>query len=79
MKTISSSEFIARPDFYLDMAINHDVCIKKGSKLYHLVCEPSTNEQPILSPDDDFRRAITAEEFKERMRLSIHKFFANKP
>jgi hypothetical protein len=35
-------------------------------------------EQPISPNDNDFYRAITAEELKARMRVSIHNFFANK-
>ena len=34
--------------------------------------------QPFLEPDDDFRRAITGEELKRRMRTSISNFFASK-
>ncbi|MDR0437650.1 MAG: hypothetical protein LBH22_05035 [Bacteroidales bacterium] len=35
-------------------------------------------EQRILEPDDDFYRAISMEEFRERMHVSIRKFFADK-
>ena len=40
--------------------------------------ELKRREQIFLEPDDDFRSAITMDEFKERMRVSIHKFFADK-
>ena len=33
-------------------------------------------QQVVLQPDDDLRRAITAEELKKRMRVSISNFFA---
>jgi len=32
----------------------------------------------ILAPDDDLRRAITANELKEKMRKAIYNFFENK-
>jgi len=35
-------------------------------------------QQIVLQPDDDLRRAITAEELKKRMHISISKFFADK-
>ena len=35
-------------------------------------------EQAILQPDDDLRNAITIDELKERMSVSISKFFADK-
>ena len=35
-------------------------------------------QQVVLQPDDDLRRAITAEELKKRMRVSISNFFADK-
>ncbi len=78
MKTISSSEFTAHPERYLDMASHQEVRIKKGRKTYHLTCEASDDEQLVLQPDDDFHRAITAEELKKRMHVSIHKFFEDK-
>ncbi len=78
MRTISTHEFSANPDLYLDMACEQDVYIQKGQQVFHLTCEPPIPPQPFLEPDDDFRRAITIDEFKKRMRVSIHKFFADK-
>ena len=40
--------------------------------------ELKRREQIFLEPDDDFRRAITADELKERMHVSIREFFADK-
>ncbi len=77
MRTITNSEFAAHPEMYLDMAREQDVRVKKGHETFRLVYE-TPDEQPLLEPDDDFRRAISFDELKERMSVSIHKFFADK-
>ena len=81
MTFVSSKEFISNQDKYFDLALNGGVCIRRGDYLFHLVCAPFEEQyppQPFLEPDDDFRRAITGEELKRRMRTSISNFFANK-
>ena len=40
--------------------------------------ELKRREQIFLEPDDEFRSAITIDELKERMHVSIRKFFADK-
>ncbi len=72
MKTISNREFIANPGMYFDMAREQDeVRVKKGREVFHIVYEPAMSEQPILAPDDDYRRAISMDEFKERVLVKI--------
>jgi len=78
MTIISSKEFATHQDKYFNLAINEDVCIKRERKIFRLVYEPVAEEQAVLQPDDDLRRAITAEELKKRMRVSISNFFADK-
>ncbi len=67
MKTISNREFCANPDLYMGVAKEQDVRIRRGRRVYHLICEPPADEQPLLAPDDDLRRALSAEEFRERL------------
>ncbi len=79
MITVSNSEFIANPEMYFDYAREKDeVRVEKGHEVYHIIYEAPTLRQPVLEPDDDYRRAITIDELKERMSVSIHKFFADK-
>ncbi len=78
MTTISSNDFASRPDMYLDMAENHDVCIKKGQKMFHIVYVPAAGEQPVLEPDDDLRNAITGEELLAGIYSDLETFFADK-
>ena len=78
MTLVSSKEFSVNQDRYFDLAKNEDVFIKRNENRYRLVYEMQQPEQEILEPDDDLRRAITAEELKKRMHVSIRKFFADK-
>ena len=78
MKTISNREFCANPDLYLGVAKEQDVRIRRGRGMFTLVYTPPADELPLRAPDDKLRSAITGEELKKRMRVSIHKFFADK-
>ncbi len=78
MRTISNREFVANPEMYLGMATRQEVRVRKGQRVIRLTCEPPATRQPVLEPDDDYRSAITVDELKERMSVSIHKYFADK-
>jgi hypothetical protein len=79
MTVISSKEFVANEDKYFDMALSEDVCIKRDEYLFHLVCTPgSIDEQKILKPDDDLRRAITKDELLEGIYANIAKMYDEK-
>ena len=81
MIVVSSKEFISNEGKYFDLALDEDVGIKRGDYTFYLVNRPVENQyppQPFLEPDEDLRRAITAEELKKRMSVSIRNFFENK-
>ena len=81
MTLVSSKEFIADEDKYFDLALNGGVCIQRGDFVYHLVSVPFEKQyppQPFLEPDEDLRRAITAEELLERIHKDIHRKFASR-
>jgi hypothetical protein len=81
MTVVSTKEFSTDQDKYFDMAVNGHVCIKRGENMFYLSYAPveaQYPEQEILEPDDDLRRAITGEELKKRMHISIRNFFADK-
>jgi hypothetical protein len=71
MRTISGSEFLAHPEKYLNMAVEQDVRIQKGREMFHIVYAPPVDEQPILQPDDDLRRALSANEFREKLKVVL--------
>ena len=81
MTVVSSKEFVNNQKRYFDLAKNEQIGIKRGNNIFHLKyahCEIQYPEQEVLAPDDDLRNGITKEEFKERARRVVQKFFANK-
>jgi len=82
MTVINSKEFISNQSKYFNLAVSEDVCIKRGRNMFYLIHKPvekiNIPEQPILEPDDDLRRAITADELLERIYDDIDKKFANR-
>jgi len=78
MTTISSKEFVTHQDKYFNMAIGNDVRIKRRRNMFRLVYEPLVEEQVILQPDDDLRRAITMDELRDSALEFIDKLYAGK-
>ena len=84
MTEVSGKEFIANQKRYFDMAIDEKICIKRGKNRFHLLYAPNEKQvspQPILEPDEDFYRAISAEEFRKsaiEIVEKVHqKFYGN--
>jgi len=79
MTLVSSKEFATKPAKYFSLAQNEQVVIKRGKGMYHLTYTPlpveTYPEQPILEPDENLRRAISAEEFQKRCQKVIDKIF----
>jgi len=78
MTVVSTKEFNSNQEKYFEMAVNEEVCIKRDNSMYCLMYRPleiQYPEQVILDPDDNLRRAITAEELLERIHRDIHKKF----
>ena len=80
MTIVSSKDFVTNHDRYFDLAIDEDVAVKRGDYTFSIVCNfaKAQKEQKILKPDDKLRNAISAEELKKRMHVSIRNFFADK-
>ena len=78
MTVISSEEFVANIDKYLDMALNDNVIIQRGDNMF-IVKHYIPNEEPdmIFEPDEDFYRSITMDELHESAKEHIHKLFEN--
>ena len=68
---VSSKEFAIIED---DQAINE---IQKNNSMF-IVSRASDVKQKYLKPDDDLRRAITADELVERICRDIDKKFTNR-
>ena len=77
MTLVSSNEFAVNQQRYLNLARKEDVCIQNDDEgMYHLLYTPIKTKyspQPILEPDEDFYRAISADEFKKRALEIVEK------
>jgi len=81
MTVVSSREFVCNQKRYFDLAKNEQIGIRRGRNIFHLKyaqIETQYPKQETLEPDDDLRSGITKEEFKERARMIVQNFFANK-
>ena len=80
MTVVSSQEFAANQNKYYDMAIDEDVCIKRGDNLFQLMYTDTTPVEDMVyfEPDEDFYKSISIDEFRKRTHEVIHNFFANK-
>ena len=81
MTVVSTKEFYANQDKYLDMALDERIFVRRGDVTY--MVSIADNGYPceydeVLAPDDDFRRAITGEELLERIYADIDKKFASR-
>ena len=78
MTVVSSKEFVANEDKYFEMALNDDLIIQRGDKMF-IVQNFIPNGEPdmIFEPDEDFYRSITMDELRESAKEHIHKLFAN--
>ena len=73
MVLVNSAEFATHQEKYFNLARNNDVCIQNGQDLFQIIYKPTVEEQPVLEPDDDFYRAITMDEFKQKVLVMVDK------
>jgi hypothetical protein len=77
MTIISSNEFFINQEKYFGMALNEQVFVQKGENVFS-VANTNVEQQAYLEPDEDLRRAITADEFLEGALKIIDKIYAKK-
>ena len=82
MTVISSKEFAANQNKYLDMAINQDVCIKRDENMFrpmhYIIDETKVKQRKYKQPDEDFYRAISMDEFRRLVKEDIHQIYSSK-
>ena len=81
MTVVSTKEFNTDQEKYFDIAVNGNVCIKRGDNMFYLSFAPVKEEypeQPILEPDERLRNAITIDEFLVRVNEGIHNYFTTR-
>jgi len=70
MTVVNSKEFISHQKRYFDLAKNEKIVIKRGNSTFHLIhasVDNSNEYDEVLEPDEDFRRALSAEEFRKKL------------
>ena len=84
MTIVSSKDFATDQEKYFDLALDEQVFIQKGDNMFLLIYKNVDNMntyhdasvyEEVLQPDDDLRRAISADEFKKRCHKVIDKIF----
>ena len=81
MTVVSTKEFRANQEKYFYMAVNGNVCIKRGENMFYLSyapIEPLYPEQPICEDNSDLDIAITGDELRKRLHRRIHSKFATR-
>ena len=75
MTVVSTKEFSTYQEKYFDMAVNGNVCIKRGGNMFYLSNAPMElqyPEQPICKDNSDLDLAITGDELRSRLHQRIH-------
>ena len=70
MVLVNSAEFAAQQQKYFNLALNQQVFIKDGQHTFVFTKAP---EKKLLKPDADFYRALSAEEFREKLVVVLDK------
>ena len=81
MTALTGKKMATHQNRYLDVAVEDEVCTKRGRNMLRLMYEPAVEKPMIFEPDEDFYSSITADEFKERALEIVekvhHKFYGN--
>ena len=82
MTVVSTKEFNIDQEKYFDLALEEEVFIKRGDYMFLLlnkkindtnIYHDASVYEEVLAPDDDFRRAITMDEFIDRALVMVEK------
>ena len=83
MTVVSSKEFAINQEKYFDLALDEQVFVKRGDNMFIIVNKnvdmyhDASVYERILEPDDDFRRAITMDEFLIGVKEDLREIFRN--
>ena len=84
MTVVSTKEFNTDQEKYFDMALEEQVYVQNGSNMFLLmyqnidnmnICHEASVYEEVLEPDDDFRRAITMDEFLIGVKEDLREIF----
>ena len=84
MTVVNCKEFVGNEDKYFDMALDEQVIIQKGDNMFFLIYKnmddmniyhDASVYEEILAPDDDFRSAVSMDEFRKRARVMVENVY----
>jgi hypothetical protein len=75
MQVVSSSEFATHQHKYFDLARRGQLLVNDGNFMFRILYEPIVEEQIVLQPDDDLRRAITFDELLVGVKEDLREMF----
>ena len=82
MTVVSSNDFAINQEKYFDLAIDEQVVVRRGNCVFHIIHKSLDDTdmyhdasvyERVLEPDDDFRRAFSAEEFREKLIVVLER------
>jgi len=74
MTVVTTKEFNANQEKYFDLALNEEIFVKRDNVMF-IVTRASDKKKKYLKPDDDFRRAISMDELRRRVKEDIHQWY----
>ena len=75
MTVVSSKEFAINEDKYLDLAMNEQVFVQRDNITFVVTRSNANKKKKRLKPDNDLRRAISMDDFLEKVKKNIHHFY----
>jgi hypothetical protein len=76
MTTVSSREFSNNQKRYFDLAMNEELYIKRGKKVFHLIYASADNSIGTVADSND--EYISKEELLAEIHQDIDRFYAHK-
>ena len=76
MTVVSSKEFSSNQTKYFDLALDEQVFVRRETD--NIMFVVTRDIQKHKKPDDDFRRAITMDELRRRVKENVHKWYVEK-
>ena len=79
MQVVNSTEFATHHQKYFNLALHEQLLVRNGNDMFRVLYEPAAvEEQVVLQPDENLRRAITGEELLAGIYEDLETFFASK-
>ena len=74
MTVVSTKEFNANQEKYFDMALSEEIFVRRDNVMF-IVTRANDKQKKYLEPDDDFRRAISMDELRKRVKEDIQQWY----